>query len=242
MPAGLDGNPNPITTRQRSDVIDEVVATIASAKVPERPLIVAIDGIDGAGKSTFADEVASAARGREMSIVRSTIDSFHNERSIRHARGPTSPLGFYADSHDLTALQHELLDPFKVGQGAEYRIAVFDEPTDSPTNSEIATVSANDVLIFDGIFLQRSELAAYWDIVVFLDAQKRVDLERLGLVLENLPPSPVDAVAHTLTWAARIDRYSSGMRHYIDLVDPAASARIVIDNNNIGAPVIVTNG
>ena len=55
---------------------------------------------------------------------------------------------------------------------------------------------------------------------MFLDAQGRLDLERLGL--ENLPPDPVDAVGHTLSWAARIDRYSSGMRpkvptsHYME--------------------------
>ena len=231
-----------MTTPERADIIDLVVATIASAKEPRRPLMVAIDGIDGAGKSTFADEVANAARERDMSIVRSTIDSFHNERRVRHARGPRSPLGFYADSHDLAALRRVLLDPFKAGEGATYRVAVFDEPTDSPVDTAPATIGVDDILVFDVTFLQRPELAAYWDVVVYLDAQKRIDLERLGLVLEDLPPDPLEAVAHTLTWVARIDRYSSGMRHYVDFVNPAASAHLVIDNNKIDAPVIVKIG
>jgi len=239
VPAGLDGNQNPVTTPERSGVIDAVVATIEAAKLPDRPLMVAIDGIDGTGKSTFADEVANTARERGLRIVRSTIDSFHNERRIRHSRGPTSPLGFYADSHDLAALQGVLLDPFLSGAGASYRLAVFDEPNDSPVHMPPATVGLEDILVFDGIFLQRPELTAYWDLIVFLDGQQRVDLERLGLVVADLPSDPIEVVAHTLTWSKRIDRYSSGLRHYLDLVDPQASADLVIDNNDISAPFIV---
>jgi uridine kinase len=134
-----------------------------------------------------------------------------------------------------------LLDPFLAGAGASYRLALFDEPTDSPVDTLPATVGPGDVSIFGGIFLQRPELTTYWDLVVFLDGQQRVDLERLGLVLADLPSDPIEVVAHTLTWSKRIDRYSSGMRHYLDLVNPEASVDLVIDNNEISAPFIVKN-
>lgn len=238
MPAGLDGNPDPIVTPTRTAVIDAVVDIIATAQTPQRPLLVAIDGIDGSGKSTFADELAKAAGEKEICAVRSTIDSFHNKRSIRHARGATSPLGFYADSHNLDALRRELLDPFKAGTGSPYRVGVFDEPTDAAVDAPVATVRPDDVLLFDGIFVQRPELAAYWDLVIFLDAQHRVELDRLALVLDGLPQDPIEAVSHSLVWATRIDRYASGMRYYLDLVDPIASAHVVIDNNAITSPQI----
>jgi len=122
--------------------------------------------------------------------------------------------------------------------GSDYRVAVFDERTNTAVNEPSIKVG-DDVLVFDGIFAQRPELAGYWDLVVFLDGQQRVDLERLGLVMENLPVDPVEAIAHVLTWVARIDRYASGMRYYIDLVDPLASAHVVIDNNRIERPVII---
>lgn len=242
MPAGLDGNPDPLSTPERSEVIASVVASVGAAKAPGQPLLVAIDGIDGSGKTTFADEVAGAARKRRLHVVRATVDSFHNERRVRHARGSTSPLGFYADSHNLAALRRELLDPFKAGDGSEYRVAMFDEPSDTPLDTPYVRVDSDDVLIFDGIFLQRPELVSYWDLIVFLDAQQRIDLNRLGHILEDLPNDPVEAVAHTLTWAERIERYSSGMRIYIDSADPIASAHVVIDNNKIGSPVIVKGG
>lgn len=242
VPAGLDGNPNPTVTLKRSAVIEtvaDVVMSAKSAKSLERPLLVAVDGIDGAGKSTFADELAGAVRARGGVVIRSTIDSFHHERAVRYARGAAAPLGFYLDSHDLAALRRELLDPFEQGAGSRYRTACFDEPSDTELDAPVATVCVDDMLIFDGIFVQRPELADTWDLVVYLDAQERVDLERLGLVLDGVPREPVEAVSHTLEWVARIDRYASGMRYYLDLVDPLASADVVIDNNAIAAPIIV---
>jgi uridine kinase len=59
MPAGLDGNQDPIVTPQRSAVLDDVASEIIQRRVDQTPLVVGVDGIDGAGKSTFADELAA---------------------------------------------------------------------------------------------------------------------------------------------------------------------------------------
>ncbi len=239
MSAGLDGNPDPITTAERTGVIDKVVALIQSEKRPDEPLLVAIDGIDGSGKTTFANEVAGVlAVTSGLSVIRATIDSFHNPREIRWQRGRSSPVGFYLDSHNLDSLRTELLDPFTAGTGSSYRTAVFDEPTDAPIESQPLIVASTDVLIIDGIFLQRPELADYWDLTLFLDGQDRVGLQRLGLVLDNLPDDSEHAVFHTMEWAERFERYQSGMRYYLDLVSPADRAGILIDNNDLAHPFL----
>lgn len=236
MPAGLDGNPDPIVTESRSDVITQVAEVIIEAKQrSSEAVLVAIDGIDGSGKSTFADEVAAELAARGVPALRSTIDSFHNPRDVRWKRGKSSPLGFYLDSHDLDAVQNLLLKPLHQGTG-DYALAAFDEPTDQPVELEYVAVRGGELLIFDGIFAQRPELADYWDLTIWLDGQQRVDLRRLGLMLDDLPTEPVDVVGHVLTWQVRIDRYSSGMRHYLDLMNPAEAATIVIDNNNLAEP------
>jgi len=227
-----------MVTPERTGVIETIADEVERRKQEGSPLLVAIDGIDGSGKSTFADELAIALRDRAMDTVRSTIDSFHNPRAIRMARGTDSPIGFYLDSHDLEALETQLLEPFARGAG-EYRIAVFDAPTDSPVVVEPARVKDGDTLILDGIFLQRPELADYWDFVVFLDGQVRVNMRRLEHVMQDLPTDPVDVVGHVLTWQRRIDRYASGMRYYLDLVDPMTMADVMIDNNDLAKPRIV---
>ena len=99
--------------------------------------------------------------------------------------------------------------------------------------------TADDVLLFDGIFVQRPELREFWDLVVFLDAAQRVNLQRLELVLSDLPTTPIDIVGNVLEWGARIDRYASGMRYYLDVVDPAQRADVLVDNNDLRHPIIV---
>ncbi len=238
MPAGLDGNPDAIVTPRRDAVLDRVVEAITARRVEGTPLLVAVDGVDGAGKSTFADEVANRLNGG-ASVIRSTIDSFHQPRAARHRRGSTSPIGFYLDSHDLAAVCEELLDPMRAGAGASYRTAVFDEPNDRPIDQPHQVVAGDEVLVFDGIFLCRPELVEHWDIIIFLDGRSRVELTRLGLLLANAPPGGVALVDHVLTWVERIDRYASGMRIYLDLSDPRSRADIVIDNNDLARPFVV---
>ena len=198
-------------------------------------MLVAIDGIDGAGKSTFADELAAELRRSDVPVVRSTVDSFHNPPAVRYRRGKTSPVGFFLDSHNLDAVRTELLDPFAEGIG-NFRIAAYDVEQEQPVEPPPQPVEPDQVLVFDGIFLQREELVGYWDLVIFLDGQQRVNQRRLGYVLADLPATPTDVVAHVLDWHAKIDRYSSGMRYYLDLVDAIESADVVIDNNDLAAP------
>ncbi|MEL7158975.1 MAG: uridine kinase, partial [Actinomycetota bacterium] len=183
MPAGLDGNPDPISTPARRDVLERVAGQVLDRRRAGSPLLVAVDGIDGAGKSTFADELAAVLLTHRVPVVRATVDSFHHPRAVRWAKGRSSPAGFFLDSHDLVALRRLLLDPMRAGPGSTYRTAAFDEPTDQPVDAPPATVSGREVLLFDGIFACRPELASYWDYIVFLEARARVDLDRLGYVL-----------------------------------------------------------
>ncbi len=239
MPAGLDGNQNPVSSVQRQDVIERTADAVAACKTDGKPLLVAIDGIDGSGKSTFADELAGHLGDRGLRIVRSTIDSFHNPREVRWSKGKSSPVGFYFDSHNLTELRELLLDPMGAGAGATFRTLAFDEPSDQPIEGLERTVTGDEIVLFDGIFLCRPELVGYWDYVIFLEAQARVDLDRLSYVLADAPAGGSELIDHVLTWVSRIDRYSSGMRYYLDSDTPKARADLVIDNNDLAHPLIL---
>jgi uridine kinase len=56
---------------------------------------IAVDGIDCAGKTTFADRLGDLLRASRLSI-----DDFLRPPAERHARGPLSGEGYYRDSHD----------------------------------------------------------------------------------------------------------------------------------------------
>lgn len=245
MPTGLDGNPNPVVTDARTDVLAGVADAVLCTK--ERRVLVGIDGQSGSGKSTFADELAVVIRARGVLTVRSTTDSFHRPRAERMQLGPTSAEGFYSDSHQLDAIVGELLRPF--AEGANHvRVAAFDEPSDAQVNerTEVAT-GKRTVLIFDGLFLHRPELEGWWDHTVFLDADERRDRDWLDFLLADLPESATaqaDAIDERLQ-RARWPRYRSGWRRYVEHVEPASKASMVVDNNDLARPFIVpaaTNG
>ena len=55
----------------------------------------AVDGVDGAGKTVFAGELAATLRSRGAPTVEASVDGFHHPREARHRRGRGSPEGFF---------------------------------------------------------------------------------------------------------------------------------------------------
>jgi len=235
MPAGLDGDPNPVVTEAREAVLGDVVERIVGCG-PGR-LLVGIDGRSGAGKSTFADEVAVRLAGRNRTVVRSTTDSFHRPRAERMRRGPTSAEGYFLDSYQLSAIVDDLLRPFADGR-TRVRTAAFDEPSDRPLDVHADGVPDDAVLVFDGLFLHRAELAAFWDLTVYLDADIRREAEWLAYLEQDLPTGPADRARELdqRLHRARWPRYRDGWRRYLDAADPARAATITVDNNDFSTP------
>lgn len=62
---------------------------------------VGIDGVDGAGKTTFADELRDVLTPSRRPVIRATVDEFHHPKPVRYRLGRSSPEGFYRD--DLAA-------------------------------------------------------------------------------------------------------------------------------------------
>ncbi len=63
----------------RRDTVEAVARLIVAVTRPH-PVRVAIDGIDAAGKTMLADELAAAIRDCGRPVIRASIDGFHNAR------------------------------------------------------------------------------------------------------------------------------------------------------------------
>lgn len=237
MPAGLDGNPDPVASPARDAVLDSV-ANLALA-LPSGRTLVGVDGRSGAGKSTFADELATKLEAAGRRVLRSTTDSFHRPRSERMRLGPTSAQGFYLESHQLDLIISDLLHPFLQG-ATSVVVAAFDEPTDGLA-VETVGVDGPAVLIFDGLFLQRPELEPLWDLVVFLEADTRSDREWVDHLLSALPPDPTAraAIIDERLERGRWPRYRHGWKHYSETRRPAERAAVVVDNNDFREPRLI---
>ncbi|MFI6098103.1 hypothetical protein ACIA8G_21295 [Lentzea sp. NPDC051213] len=63
----------------RARLLDQVADAIPSPK-PGGAHRIAVDGVDGAGKTVFADELAHVLRERGRQVVRASVDDFHQCR------------------------------------------------------------------------------------------------------------------------------------------------------------------
>jgi uridine kinase len=208
-------------------LIEELADDISSYLRADRPLLVGIDGIDGAGKSTLGDKLAAVLRSRGIPVVRSTIDSFHRPRAERWRRGRWSPEGFYRDSHDLVAFRRLLLDPVLAGAAIAVT-AAFDEPSDTPVAPDPVPLEPESVVLVDGIFLHRPQLADLWDRTIFVDGWDRVMAERVTMATAGCPPGGGEALVHLLGWWVVLSRYVQGQRLYLDECDPKSKADVVV--------------
>jgi uridine kinase len=190
---------------------------------------VAVDGVDGAGKTMFGDELALELERLGRPVIRASIDGFHNPREVRYRRGRASPEGFFEDSYDYELLRAFLLDPLGPDGDGRYRAVAFDHRTDSPVAVAASVATVRTVLVLDGIFLHRPELRSYWDFSVFLRASFDVTYPRLA--------ARGDGSADPLAESNR--RYLEGQRLYLGRCSPEKHASVVIDNNDLEAPHIV---
>ena len=209
-------------TDRRGAVLASVWAVVPA---PGRPVLVAVDGPDGAGKTTFADALVAAAPGR--TVVRASLDDFHLPRAQRHAAGRTGET-VWERSFDYGAVRRELLDPWRRGPGAAYRRRWHDVETDAHLDETPATVPDQGVLVVDGVFAQRPELAQLWDLVVYVDAPKAVRLTRMA-VRDGVPDHPDHPDQR---------RYLDAQQIYLERCCPEERADIVIDNKVPQAPLV----
>ncbi len=215
----------------RSKLISEVCEQINARDKPH-PLRIAIDGVDAAGKTTFANELALSMKG-QREIIRSSVDAFHNSKDIRYRKGSLSSLGYYMDSFDYPQIINNLLRPLGPEGSRSYKTTGFDHYTDQPVESIPQNAPDGAVLLFDGIFLLRPELRPFWDFTIFLQVPFSVTLSRA------LERDQEDLGDQELLRQQYVKRYIPGQELYLREVRPGELADIVIDNSKPHAPVFL---
>ena len=215
-----------VTSAQRQTMLARLVDAIVALPT-DRPRRVAIDGVDGAGKTWLADELAEPIRAAGRPVLRASVDGFHRPRAERYSRGRGSPDGYYLDSYDYPTLRTVLLDPLVAGEPVVP--AVFDHTRDASVPRRTQPVEPGTVLLFDGIFLHRRELADLWDLSVFCRIDPVISCARMAF-RDGAPADPEHPANH---------RYVEGQRRYLADCDPEALATYVVDNTDLARPYLV---
>ncbi|MGH2485004.1 MAG: uridine kinase [Ktedonobacterales bacterium] len=208
---------------RRAEMLERLVERITTQPA-DRPVRVAIDGVDASGKTTLANELTPPLLARGRTVIRASIDGFHRPRAQRYRRGPDSPEGYYRDSFDHAALRQALLLPLGSGGSRRYRRAAYDYRADRPLLLEEEVAPENAILLFDGVFLLRPELNDQWDYRVYVDAPFTVTLARATRRDLALFGSLEEVVARYER------RYIPGQRLYLQEALPRERADVVVKN------------
>ena len=89
------------------------------------------------------------------------------------------------------------------------------------------------MLVFDGVFLLRRELAKHWDVRIFVNASFDTTLKRaLTRDVELFETEEVVRERYT-------ERYIPGEKMYLDGVRPREKADVVVENDDPADPGLV---
>lgn len=197
------------------------------------PLRVAIDGVDAAGKTSLAEELALALQTQPRQVIHTSVDGFHQSKAVRCQLGDLSPEGFYRDSYNYDALIENLLVPLGPGGSLQYRTAVFDVRANTSLDLPFRTAQSDAILLVDGIFLLRPELISWWDLTIFLDVSFETTVARGSERDKTHLGSVAEARERYLK------RYVPGQKLYFQDTHPLDKADIVIDNNDLRHPKFI---
>jgi len=138
-----------------------------------RPLIIAIAGGTGSGKSFLSDKIISNAKGLSGSIIE--IDSYYRDLSELSIKKRESINFDHPNSFEFKLLNDHIN---QVKSGMNVHVPVYDYKTHTRTD-RYTTIHPSDYIIINGIMaLHSQELRESFDLSIYIDIPNDLRLSR----------------------------------------------------------------
>jgi phosphoglycolate phosphatase len=153
---------------RRIPIFEEILNAVKSRKQADRALVIGVNGIDCSGKSVFSKALDKflKSKGHDTQLIE--LDDFHNPRKIRYA-GENQAENYYQRSFNTDLLVKKLLLPIREKITVSTQLNLLNVDSDKYDLIKNYSVKWNTIVIFEGVFIFRKELALYTDYKVFLD-------------------------------------------------------------------------
>ena len=159
-----------------SGELQVIVERLVRLAADRKTVVVGIDGCGGSGKSTLAGNIARSLRARSVGCSIVHGDDFYlpaadRDRDASRASA-TEPV--HGSAFDLERLRTGVLEPLAVGRDASYRR--YDWGTDAL--AEVVSVPADGVVLVEGVYVTRSDLATRYDLTIWVECPSGLRLAR----------------------------------------------------------------
>lgn len=200
-------------------------------------LRIAVDGLTGAGKTSFGHELAAGLRRLGRPTMRASLDDFKYPWPHARAHGydRVSGEGYYRNAYDFGSARELLLEP--AGQSGSGTVALcgHDPLTGEDHRGTRVSAPPDAILVVDSVFAFRPEYNDCWEYRIWLDVDPGTALRR-GIARDHATDGAAEA--------ARLhrDRYHAAEMIYLREVRPQALADVIIDNRDFARPRILPRG
>jgi uridine kinase len=185
-------------------------------------VIVAISGIDAAGKSTLTGAVAEELRARDLPVSIIPCDELTRPRSVRFLE-PDEGLAYYRDAYEYGELFTDVLPALRLG-ATEVTMQVADWEADG-WKAETLRLEPLGVVLVEGCFLLTAERAPSFDLRVWVDLPVEEAIGRaLGRQRDLDNMGGPDGVRERYT-----TRYLPGQRLHLEHDRPRERADLLVD-------------
>ena len=200
--------------------ITQICDSIKKLLTCNRAILVGIDGLGGAGKSTLSNTLYEELSSRDISVTILHIDDFIHPKNIRYNPNHEEWFCYYNLQWRYDYLIDHIVTTSKYGEPFSADIELYDKDNDTYYEAPIS-ISPNSVVIIEGIFLQRPELANVFDYIIYIDVPESVRLNRV------LKRDGYIGDEEQIRFKYE-NRYFPAERHYFAECAPDKNANIVI--------------
>jgi uridine kinase len=157
--------------RDAVSVIADRVHTLAK----HRCFVLAITGIDGAGKTTLARDVAAGLDARGLNAQTVRVDDWHTAPEVRFSNHDPGR-HFYRNAYRFEELFGLLVEPLRVDRTLTLSVTLRRLPLNDTFENTYHFVDT-DVLILEGIFLLKTEWRNRYDFSIWVDSSFETALQ-----------------------------------------------------------------
>jgi len=218
--------------KETLELIKNSVLSIGERK--SKPIRVAINGIEGTGKTVYANKLAKYLNSENINAIQVSIDGFHYNKEVRYKQGRDSAKGYYEDSYDEIAFVEKVLESSQ-SEIPNITKATHNLETDKYLNLRPTEIDNKTVLITDGAYLYKPNYRNHWDLKIYLKTSFEIAMRR-GIERDKSSLGGIE-----LTKEKYEKRYHKSSRIYLTENEPEKIADIIIDNSDFNNLKLIKN-